>query len=138
MSFTKTDAQVVREELDKVLPVLAAALTKRLGRKVEAKGGRGVFDGGGIDLKFRVSVADESGAVQTREVQALKQLAAIYGLPGDALGRKFVTGGKEFTVSGVAARRSKRPILATDASGKTFCFSSEAVAALLAHQAVKS
>lgn len=57
--------------------------------------------------------------------------AAMYGLTAEDFGRTFTSRGRTFTLSGINTRARTAPILAT-CDGKTYKFSEDTVAALLA------
>lgn len=109
-----------------------------------------VFAKHGLDLRIKSSkyglcyavsvegiVAAPEGAEfnpNTREAQAYVELADLYGLPADGLGRKFTMGGHEYTVVGINDRARSMPVLAQRADGKRYKMPEDAVARALAAQ----
>lgn len=119
---------------------ISAAIEKALAPTAEAFGlalkmGRCTFSPQNAVFKVEVAVKGDGGLAVTREVQDFRSSAHYFGLAPEDLGRAFSTGGKTFTVSGLAVRSRARPILAKASDGKTYKFPSETVVALLAAQA---
>jgi hypothetical protein len=91
----------------------AAALLEPLetefGVKVAAK--RGSYGTGHCALTFEFAEVTD-GITQTREAEAFKTLAGMYGLKADDLGRKFVYNGDTFKLVGISPQSRKYPLLA--------------------------
>lgn len=97
----------------------------RYGVTVRYRGGRFTDTMAALKAEFVVEGAEPQGAADFR------RLADVFGLKPEDLGRTFRSGGQTFTVVGLAPRKSKYPILATNAAGKTYKFTADGVAAYL-------
>lgn len=80
-------------------------------------------------VKLEIATISDDGAVQSRDADAFRHHAGIYGLSPNDLGRSFRSGGRDFVITGLRSR-GKRQILASN-SGKEFCFVAEDVRRLL-------
>lgn len=125
-AFDRATAARVREHVEKAL----ASVGTEFGLVIKAHGG--TFSPGALTMKIEFATVGDDGTAQTRDVEAFKRGALLYGLAPDDLGKTFRSSGRTFKITGLAARRSKRPIIATDTtSGKSFVFAAEDVRALL-------
>lgn len=88
---------------------------------------------GWMELTIRVALKDAQGNVVSKEAAAFKELAEIYDLKPEDLGREFRNQGKTFTITGLKTRSPKYPILARcKEDGRTYKFPEKLVAAKLA------
>lgn len=108
-------ARVLRERIQETLDGLAAELDVRI-----------IVDHGTYspnNCVYKLQVAEfQNGQAMTREAEAFKRLANLYGVDLEALGKTFQWRGHEFTVVGLNTRRVKYPILADSAEGRRFKF----------------
>ena len=114
--------RIVEDNLDGALDDIQEGLQVKLGNASYTSGD--IFP---IAFKCEVSATNEDGTVETKEARDFKQLAEIYGLSPDDLGREFTTwDGKTFKITGLSRRRRKFPISAT-MNGKSYKFPAEQV-----------
>ena len=98
---------------------------KELGEKhgVTIAVGRGSYGGETGTLKLELATLGENGEVESPAAKEFKAYADIFGLKATDLGRRFVSKGNEFVISGLKPRNRTYPIIATRVSdGKTFKF----------------
>lgn len=116
-AFDRATCAVVSKRIEERL----ADLATELGVKITTKGG--TFSGGHYTLKLEVATVSDTGMVNTREADAFKQLAALYGMSPDDLGKEFTANGKTYRITGLASRRSVRPVIAADVrTSKSYVF----------------
>ena len=116
-NLTGAQLEKVRADLD--------ALLADYGKKVGMN-----FDLGHIkytDTSFRVklegTLRQETGAPpEDKTVQEFKKYAALFGLDSVDLGKKVVSGGRTFTVSGLKLSNRKFPLLMTGPQGGCYKF----------------
>jgi hypothetical protein len=92
--------------------------------------GRGSYGGETGTLKIELATLGENGEAESPAAKEFKQCASMgtVGLEPTDLGRRFVSNGEEFEVSGLKMRNRKYPVLATKVSnGKVYKFSAMAV-----------
>ena len=100
--------------------------------------GRGSYGGETGTLKLELATLGENGEVESPAAKDFKAHAELFGLKATDLGRRFVSNGSEFVISGLKPRNRKYPIIATKVSdGKTFKFSEDGMSARLALYAGK-
>ena len=95
--------------------------------------GNGTYDPpNAATFKVEVRSVNEDGTVYSEEAEAFKTMAHLYGLKSEWLGAKFMAAGIEYTISGLAKRSRKFPILAKRVKdGKTFKFTEDVVKRLV-------
>ena len=77
---------------------------------------------------YKVSIEANAIGALAPEANDWKRYASSFGLPTDALGEKFVSGGRTFCITGLNLRARRMPVLATDvATGKPYKFAAESV-----------
>lgn len=89
---------------------------------------------GSTAVTFKVDVAEisASGDVMSKEVDAFKKNAMLYGLKPEDLGRTFSSNGRTYRIKGLMTRSHRYPILCEDLNKKTMIkFPSETVARAL-------
>ncbi len=119
----------VAKEIGAAVEEALAEVAEKFGLKVEVRGGS--FDANSFRPKVEFQTA---GAAEDE----FRTYAAMYGLDPDDFGRKFVSKGRTFRVSGLATRSRTYPILATDiASSKTYKFTAEGAMNALAYASAK-
>ena len=79
--------------------------------------GHGRYGGTSGSFKLELSTVGEDGIVITKEAEAFSQLADMYLLDPNWLGKSFSFDGDTFTIVGWKARARKRPVLCDKASG---------------------
>ena len=121
------DRNKVRELSSIISSILAEASDKLKAYGVVAEVGSGSFTDSNVTFKVNVSEVGENGEAKSREAESFKTNASLYGLDPSDLGKTFVDRGNNYTVLGLAPRRSKYPVLAVRGDGKKFKFRVETV-----------
>ena len=86
--------------------------------------GRGSYGGETGTMTIELATLGENGEVESAQAKDFKKYASMVGLEPTDLGRRFVSNGEEFEVSGLKTRNRKYPVIATKVSnGKSFKFS---------------
>ena len=98
---------------------LLKPLEQQFGVKVNYKGGS--FDNDLCRLKFEFAEVQKDGTVLSDDAKAYLELATLYGLPKDGLGKEFSCSGKKYVVCGFRPR-SRQSIVASRPDGKKFKF----------------
>lgn len=116
MSVTKPQAQAVTAE---IMQAVEAILAKHGLDKPS-----GVRSTYGDQYKLTITTSsvelnDDGINTASAEAIAYERYAFSYGLHDGLLGTKFMVRGEEWTFLGIATKRSKYPIMARNAAGKT-------------------
>lgn len=122
--LTKFDPATCRIVLDRIKAALAP-LAAELGVEISTGGGK--YEGDYFAPKLRLSIVGADGAVGSPEANAFRQLASLYGLKPDDLGKSFKSHGRKFTIAGLKTRAHARPVVAKGDDGKLYGFPVEAV-----------
>ena len=94
--------------------------------------GRGSYGGETGTKTIELATLGENGEVESAQAKDFKKYASMVGLEPTDLGRRFVSNGEEFEVSGLKTRNRKYPVIATKVSnGKSFKFSEGGLRGLL-------
>ncbi len=93
----------------------------------EVQRGNASFDSTSTKIQFAFSEIGEDGIVMTREAETFKEVAHMYGLQPDDLGKQFTSRGHTFTITGMNTRARKMPIQATREDGATYKFGADMV-----------
>ena len=81
-----------------------------------------------VSFKVELAIFAEDGLVQNKEVTLWTFFAQSNGLPTDGVGRTFISGGKQYRITGCAPRRYRYPISATRVpDGRRFKFTIDQV-----------
>lgn len=81
------------------------------------------FDNNTATLKVKAAVKNMNGEFVSEYAQPFKELASLYGLKADDLGKKVIIRNVEYTIVGLAPRSKKYPLLCKQKSnGKTYKF----------------
>jgi hypothetical protein len=126
--ITKFDPATCRALSDRIKAALQP-LAESLGVTITMGGGK--YEAGYYDPKLRVSVVGADGTIGSPEAAAFRQLAHLYGLKAEDLGKTFRAQGDTLTITGLRTRAAKRPIVARATSGKSYVFPAEDVKRLL-------
>jgi len=121
----RAKCRLIREKLEEVLSLVeddlkALGLTAVIGRHASYTHANATF-------KVEVSELGQDGQAQTKEVEAFKQGAVLYGLKPEDLGRKFRGATGTFEICGLSPKSRKYPILAKDHRGKVYKFAPTSV-----------
>jgi hypothetical protein len=109
--FDRANIRVLRNEIDQVLASLAAK------HNIEIKAGTGRFTSTNLTLKLELSAKSVDGKVVTKAAATFTELADLYDMKAEWLGKTFQRFGKTYTVTGMNTKLRTRgvstPILAT-------------------------
>lgn len=107
---TKMDRATFARIADRIATTLEP-LSQELG--VVIKRGRGTYDSenGLGTLKIEIGLTTADGVVVTKEARDFRQLAVLYELKPDDLGRTFELRGEKYQLVGLKARATKMPFL---------------------------
>ena len=106
-SFDRATCRKVGERVEEVLEELG----KELGLNFSYKGGS--YADNNLTMKIEAATLSEDGSVNTKEADAFKEMAKLYGLKTEDLGREITLSGEKFTIEGLRTRARKKPILLT-------------------------
>lgn len=101
----------IRQKLQEALGPIA----RELGLVAEL--GNCKFTSGNCTFQLKLAVVGADGIVHTREREDFMRLCGRYTLEPEDFGRKFRTGGREFTICGLLPKCRRYPILATRDDG---------------------
>jgi hypothetical protein len=107
--------QQLRGEIDAAL--------KEVGERhgITIKAGNGHYGATG-DLKLVLTPKTASGETQSKEELDYKQWHAVYNLPVDGLGKRFLNAGTEYTICGMKPSSRSYPVLGRRGDGRVFKF----------------
>lgn len=106
------------QQLRESMNGLFADLEKKHGVKVKI--GRANYSS--ANAMFALEICDiVNGEAMTKEAEAYKRYAALYGLPEDGLGKTFQYQGKAYKIVGLSPKAYRFPVL-VEANGKTYKF----------------
>lgn len=124
--LTKQKIQKLRVEMNAAL----AAVAKK--HKISITCGSARFSTENATMKLDIAVIDhDTGEVITRERTLFMQSCTRYCLKPSDFGKTIDYDGREFTISGLAPRSRKYPILVKSAAGETYKISSTTALRLL-------
>ncbi len=122
MSLTKESVRLLRDSLDKFLSDFETVTG------FKATVGHGRFSADSVVFKVELGRVGADGQANTQAADAFRQLAGLYGLQADDLGRQFRLRGEQFVITGASHRSRKYPILARSVStGRGWKFPPDAV-----------
>ncbi len=127
MKITTFDRSTCRDVSERIAKALAP-LAQELGVSITPRGGS--YGPGHYTLKVEVATIATDGKVRTKQSEDFQTLAKLYGMSPNDLGRTFRSGGKEYTIAGLAPRKRARPIIAS-CGGREYCFAAEDVKRLM-------
>lgn len=128
MRFDMNSVRLTREKLQGALQKLEV----ELGCVVRV--GNATFDRDGTNCTFKIdmSVVNDGGVPQTRQMSNFRSLAVLYGLKPEDLGTQFTISGETYLITGASPKSSKYPIIGKRVrDGKSFKFSSYAVKSVM-------
>ena len=123
MNLNKTLVRQILAECDEALKAVA----DRHGMKVVRKSCR--YSDTELPVAFKLvgTVTDDSGTEVDPEAKAFTDMAKLFGLKPEYLGRSFMSRGRSFTVTGLKPRNRKYPVMAKTADGRGFKFPADVV-----------
>jgi hypothetical protein len=127
-SINRDTCRVIQEAAMKAL----GQVETDFGIKISFPGG-GSFGPTSVKFPFEFSLVSPTGVVLNAGAAAFTRLAPMYGMNAMDLGREFVYGRERYRIVGLAARRSRCPVIAEDVAkpGRRRLFAVELVNALL-------
>lgn len=97
-----------------------------LGMSVKALPG-GNFDRTTLVIKVEFAELNGEGEALSREARMFDTLAILYGLPKEVRGWQFTSRGTRYTITGLAPKAKRYPVLAQAGNGITYKFPSQTV-----------
>lgn len=114
-AFDRSNIRVLRNEIDAALLAIANK------HNIEIRSGNGRFSPTNLTLKLELSAKSADGTVVTKEASTFTELADLYGMKAEWLGKTFQRYGKTYTVVGLNTKLRSHgvptPVLAL-ANGK--------------------
>ena len=124
--FNRTNLPVLRMAMAASL----AAIESQYGIKITVGNARFLADN--ATFKIEMATIGTAGVANTRERDAFKREAVLYGLKPDDLDKEITYGGQRYIIKGLNTRRSKYPIVATRVrDGKTILLTVDGVKSAL-------
>jgi len=80
---------------------------------------------------YDTNMKDEEGEATNEYAILYRQVAALYQLPPDGVGKTFRFNGKEYTIVGIKNTRSGKDLIARNSNGTNYKFSPDTVRAML-------
>ena len=131
-TFNAPTMKALRVELDEAFK----AVGERHGISIVCATGR--YSHQTATFKVELGVKAPDGEVVTRERSAFLEMATLFGLTPEDLGRTFTTRGKSYKVMGLKPGSPKFPIIASGPDGRTWKFPEETVKRALALSTLKA
>ena len=128
--ISKLLLEKVREELKHVLEPIG----EKYGLQLQA--GHCTFSPSNFTMKLEGSLVSEDGVVQTKEAEAFKSHADLFGLDPEDLGKQFRSCNDTYTITGLKTRAKKYPVVAVNERGQSYKFPAESVLTLLRKEQV--
>jgi len=125
----RSTCPLIRDAIDEALKEVG----KKLGLNIQTVGGGGYTEKD-YRIKVEASVIGAGGVVENREVSSFKTLAEFYGMKATDLGREVYVYGTKYTLTGIAPRSRKFPILVKRFDGKGFKLPLQAVKIALGYK----
>lgn len=129
--FEKQDFPQLRAEIDAALKIVG----DKYGLAFHA--GNVKYEPHTAEFKLHVSTLSEKGEVIHKEAEDFKRYATVYGLKPEDLGRKYLRGGKTYTVIGCKPLSRTYPILVSCSDGKKYKMAADSVVTFLKLYEVK-
>jgi hypothetical protein len=121
-SFDRATCRLLGKKVEEAL----APLAEELGISFDYKGGR--FSSNAVTMKIEAATLSADGSVNSKEAEAFKQLAKMYGFEDKDLNAEFTVGGDKYAIKGLNTRAHKMPIQADRVrDGRGFKFPADAV-----------
>ncbi len=115
MSFDKNLAKKIQDESVKALEKIA----KKYGVTIKSNGG--TLGSNDFGMKLKVELEGVSKNFDSWIFESL-------GLPKDIIGKKFMSNGKEFTITDLAPNRPKFPVIAMSTTdGRSYKFTIDSI-----------
>ena len=115
--FDRNACMILRADLEMALAGIAA----KHGIKIDL--GKMGFSAHNVKVSLEAAVIGEGGIVLDRAAIDFKQLASLYSLEADDLGKEFTFQGTQFRITGLNTRAEKMPVQGVQIStGKEYKF----------------
>ena len=132
-SFDRSNLRLLTGDIQTALKSVA----DKYGISLTYKSAR--FSVSNVTIKLEGAVIGAGGVVETKEHRDWKLYAPGYGLKTEWLGKAFIHGPDQFVISGLATRKSKYPVLATNVRNqKRFKFPVNTVKTLMESDLLKN
>jgi hypothetical protein len=120
--FTPTKLDQIRKSLNEAVKAVEAE------HGVTFKLGKMSYNDDSFTMKSECFMKQGDGSIVTKEAKAWTALAeAYYDLPTDGLGKKFVSQGQTFTITGLNTKAPKYPVQARSADGRNYKFPADRI-----------
>lgn len=126
-TINKESLRILRQELNNAV----AEVAKAHGIKLEFGNAKYSTEGAWGTMTLNIATVNASGVVESKERAAFRVNAELLGFKPEDLGREFMLSGRLFKISGANPKSWAKPVLADDASGKTYKFEADLVKRLL-------
>lgn len=87
--------------------------------------GNATFTESNATFKIEVSLVGKNGEIKTKDAEAFKSYARIYGLQEEDFGKTFRNNGHTYKIAGLKTKSGKYPVIAEREDGKKFKFGVE-------------
>lgn len=117
-TIDRATCEMIRKQVDAVLEVIG----KEHGIVIKSNGG-GTFTSNNFTFRVEASVVGDGGIVHNKETEEFKQLATLYRMKAEDLGKVVMIQGDKYEITGMKSRSYKFPVLAKKLSnGKVYKF----------------
>ena len=118
MQIDKTFLKLIRTKIEEALAELGTT------HNIRITAGGATYDRGGkfATMKLEITTIDETGKAASKDAEAFKVYAVMFGLKPDDLGKKFLYHDRVCTITGLAPKSGKYPVLAERDDGKVYKF----------------
>ena len=124
MSIQRIDRATAQLLGTRVLALLGP-LAAEMGLKLER--GSGTFSDTTYGIKVSFNIIGGNGVVMNDKARGFEQLAGLYGMKAEWLGKSFEHRGYTFTITGLNSRAQRMPVLVRRSDGKQFKMEAELV-----------
>lgn len=122
--FTNPIVRKLMDECEEALRPIA----EKYGLTLDQKGRTYRRDALPVMFQLLVTEKDEDGNALSAMAKDFQNMAPLFGLEPDDLGKEFTRAGKTFRITGLKPRSRKYPVLAENVkTGKTYKFPAETV-----------
>lgn len=113
--INRANIRQIRDEMEQALNLVL----KKHGLSVNV--GNAMFTPSDVTFKVKVGLGSQDDVAQ----REWNKYCFLFGLSPDLFGKKFISRGTEFTITGIARKSRNYPVLATNANGTVYKFTVE-------------
>jgi hypothetical protein len=125
-TFDRTNLRALSADINAALQAVAT----QYGISLSYKSAR--FSPSNAAIKIEAAVLSASGKVESRERVDFTQYAFMFNLNPSWLDKTFKHGGDTYTITGLATRKRKNPVLALSSrNNKTYIFPADTIKVLM-------